>query len=250
MLAESWFKIGHLLKVMNKPWSHFTLELWFSSQKISHHFFFTYKTISVRGKKYRSVTAQGTEQFRIFSLQKARSTQSTFFERAATVLAGKKPLEPCGSYPSSNSKHWTYSMDLGFSPVHDITAQTRPLSDGSWLTAHTGQALMPLADHQPWQPKRFWTTRIIKPSWLGNIYYIYLLEYLLPSPCYTHSFPLSCTQLVCFISLMPGLDTASPLQFDSTPGVLTQFQQEFLIKLLHKWFLKYQVKQDSNQVGL
>lgn len=47
---------------------------------------------------------------------------------------------------------------------------------------------------------------------------------------------------------MPGLGTGSPLQFDSTIGVLTQSQQEFLIKLLHILFLKYQVKQDPSLV--
>jgi len=74
-------------------------------------------------------------------------------------------------------------MDLGFSPVRCIRAQTRPLCEGPWLNAHTDQAVTPLADHQPWQPKRFWTTRIMKPSWLGNIYYT---EYFLPCVCYTH----------------------------------------------------------------
>lgn len=129
----------------------------------------------------------------------------------------KKPLQPLWFLSFFKPKHWTYSTNLAISPVRGMRAQTRPLNEGTWLaTAHREQVVVPLAGHQPSQPKRFWTTRISKPNWLGNWCYIQLLKFLLPPLCYMHSFPLCCTELICFISLIPGLDRGSPLWFHST----------------------------------
>lgn len=192
MLAESWFKICHFLKVMNKPRSHFALKLWFSSQKVSHHFFFAYKTISVREIKSRVGLSllMTLKNLGFFHCRKHAAHKAHPLKELQQSWKEKNTYSLCGSYLSLNSNTEPCYLTSSW---YESTDQATKWGNLDLLL--TQNEVMPLAGHQPSQSKRFWITTIIKPVWLGNGCYIYLLGYLLLPLCYMHSFPMCCTEL-------------------------------------------------------
>lgn len=87
------------------------------------------------------------------------------------------------------------------------------MNEGTRLTAHTEVSRTGYASG--WSPAFTAKEILDKKNYqaqLARKSILYIPSRIFVTPlCYMHSFPLCCTELICFISLMPGLGRESPL---------------------------------------